>query len=67
MRITDTAETAVVALALAGATTAKFMTMIDTSTTVGVLASLGCGVLTSGIMMTVGIATTIYYRRATKP
>ncbi len=66
MRLTQTAETALVALALAGAATAKAMEMIDTSTTLGVLASIGCGGLTAGIMVFVGLATTIYHRRATR-
>ena len=66
MRIMNTAELVVVAIALAGAATTKIMDMIDPSTTIGVIASIGCGLVSAGAMCAVGIATTMYYRRAIK-
>lgn len=66
MRIMNTAELVVVAVALAGAATAKAMEMIDTSTTLGVAASMGCGLFSAGALGAVGLATTAYYRRATR-
>lgn len=66
MRIMYSSELVVVAIALAGATTAKIMEMIDPSTTIGVIASMGCGLVSAGAICVVGLWTTIYYRRATK-
>ena len=59
-------ETIVVAIALIGAATHKAMECIDTSTTIGVVASISAGLLSAGIIGVAGIATTIYHRRTTR-
>lgn len=59
-------ETIVVGMALAGAATQKAMECIDTSTTIGVAASMSAGLLSAGIVGVTGIATTMYYRRTTR-
>lgn len=57
-------ETIVVGLALAGAASTKAMEIIDTSTTIGVAASMSAGLLSVGIIGIAGAATDIYHRRA---